>query len=241
MTVLWAVVIGALLKYVLTEGLTRWQLVTHDTIIEGCARNFGRWAIWAFLGYLVIWSFMVGSALMSACGATAHAIFPIFRESATADAAKINKIIYGIAHSCAAILLIRVGGYKLFEKIMGLCIGIMFVVVLAAAVAMNPDWSHVLAGLCLPRLPAGDAATADSLRNTIALMGGVGGTVTILCYGYWIREERREGAAYIKPCRIDLATGYAIDGPIWRCYGDHRQQSWRSGWQGRQTDGDGRR
>jgi hypothetical protein len=39
-------------------------------------------------------------------------------------------------------------------------------------------------------------------------MGGVGGTVTVLCYGYWIREEGRVSADDLATCRIDLATAY---------------------------------
>jgi hypothetical protein len=44
----------------------------------------------------------------------------------------------------------------------------------------------------------------------VALMGGVGGTLTILCYGYWIREERRSGAQSLRTCRIDLGVGYTM-------------------------------
>jgi Mn2+/Fe2+ NRAMP family transporter len=38
----------------------------------------------------------------------------------------------------------------------------------------------------------------------------VGGTLTILCYGYWIREKNRDSVEYIRTCRIDLATGYLL-------------------------------
>jgi Mn2+/Fe2+ NRAMP family transporter len=44
----------------------------------------------------------------------------------------------------------------------------------------------------------------------VALIGGVGGTVTILCYGYWIREEGRQGIEQLAVCRVDLAVGYAM-------------------------------
>jgi uncharacterized membrane protein len=33
--VLWAVIFGAFLKFVVTEGLARWQLATGETLIEG--------------------------------------------------------------------------------------------------------------------------------------------------------------------------------------------------------------
>jgi len=41
-------------------------------------------------------------------------------------------------------------------------------------------------------------------------MGGIGGTVTVLCYGYWIREEGRDSAEALRTCRIDLAVGYGM-------------------------------
>ena len=39
---LWAVVVGGFLKFVLTEGLTRWQLATDQSLLEGVAQHFGR-------------------------------------------------------------------------------------------------------------------------------------------------------------------------------------------------------
>jgi hypothetical protein len=41
-------------------------------------------------------------------------------------------------------------------------------------------------------------------------MGGVGGTLTVLCYGYWIREEGRQGIDDLQVCRVDLITAYAM-------------------------------
>jgi Mn2+/Fe2+ NRAMP family transporter len=90
---------------------------------------------------------------------------------------------------------------------MGVCIAVMFVVVIATAVAVGPDWGAVLRGLFRPSVPQIDG---EGIAWTIALMGGVGGTVTVLCYGYWIREEGREGAEDLAVCRIDLAVGYAM-------------------------------
>lgn len=47
------------MKYVVTEGLARWQLATGDTLLEGLVRRIGRPVGWFFLPYLVIWSFFV--------------------------------------------------------------------------------------------------------------------------------------------------------------------------------------
>ena len=200
LAVLWAVIVGALMKFVINEGLARWQLATGDTFLEGSVRCFGRILQWLFLIYLCLWSFMVGAALMSACGVAGHAIRPILDPSR-------DKIIYGLIHSVVAVVLVWLGGYRLFEKIMGLCIGLMFVVVVVTAIALQPSWSEVAAGLFVPTIPK---IETDGLQWTVALMGGVGGTLTVLCYGYWIREEGRQGTDWIPYCRIDLAVGYTM-------------------------------
>ena len=199
--VLWAVILGAFIKFVLNEGLARWQLATDSTVIEGTRRQFGRVAVMAFLAYLCLWSFFVGAALMSACGIAAHAIFPLTTDAAT------NKQIYGIVHSLLAVALVTYGGYRLFEKAMRICIGVMFVTVIVAAVAVKPDWGNVFSGLVIPRIPQ---LGGDGLKWTVGLMGGVGGTVTILCYGYWIREENRSGLGELRACRLDLMSGYLV-------------------------------
>jgi Mn2+/Fe2+ NRAMP family transporter len=201
--VLWAAVLGALFKFLLNEGLARWQLATDQTILEGVGRHFGRLAIGVFLAYLLLWTYFVAAALMSACGAAMHAILPLSRP---VDPDR-DKLIYGVAHSLLAVGLVELGGYRLFEKVMKVCIGIMFLTVLITAVAVRPDWSAVLSGLFVPRLPA---LSGEELRWTIGLMGGVGGTVTILCYGYWIREEGRQSPEFLPACRVDLAVGYVM-------------------------------
>lgn len=201
--VLWAVVLGAALKFVLNEGIARWQLVTGDTLLEGCMTHLGRAFQVCFLIYLLPWSFFVGSALMGACGVTAGAILPVFDDPSSA------KVVFGIAHSALGLVLVRAGGYRLFEKLMAVCIGVMFVTVIATAVLIRPDVDAILAGLFVPNLLSLDS---QGVTWTVALMGGIGGTLTILCYGYWIREAGRAGPEAIRVCRIDLAVGYVMTG-----------------------------
>ncbi len=198
--VLWVVILGAALKFLLNEGLARWQLATGSTLLEGCAMHLGRPMQWCFLAYLLVWSFFVGAALMSACGATAHAIRPLFSP-------QTDKILYGLLHSAVAVVLVWRGGYRLFGKVMSVCIAVMFVVVVATAIALGPSWGEVGTGLVLPTIPD---LRGEGLQWTVALMGGVGGTLTVLCYGYWIREEGRQGVEDLTICRIDLAVAYAM-------------------------------
>lgn len=201
-TILWVVVVGAFMKFVLNEGLARWQLATGETLLEGSMIRLGRPAQYIFLIYLVIWSFMVAAALMSACGIAAHAIFPITENPSS------GKIVYGIISSLLGLIMVRIGGYRLFEKVMSICIGLMFVTVSVTAILLKPSLSAFLQGLVWPTIPEFHTV---GLPWTIALMGGVGGTVTVLCYGYWIREEGRQSADDdLRTCRIDLCVGYTM-------------------------------
>ena len=198
-TVLWAVILGALLKFILNEGLARWQLASGESFLEGIARHGGRIWLWLFLPYLLLWSYFVGAALISACGVAAHALLPVFDDAVT------GKRAWGSLHALAGLLLVWFGGYRLFAQIMRLCIGLMFLLVLLTAAQLWPGNSEVLAGL-VPRLPS----HANGLNWTLGLIGGVGGTLTVLCYGYWIREIGRESLGDLRTCRIDLAAGYLM-------------------------------
>lgn len=199
--VLWAVVVGGFLKFTLTEGLARWQLVTGQTFLEGVAHHFKYSVVWFFLPYMLLWSFFVASALISACGITLHAIIPVFNNATDA------KVFFGILAGLAGLGLVLSGGFQLFEKVMGVCIGVMFITVVITAILLWPGTTEVISGLFIPSIPD---ARGLGITWTIALIGGVGGTLTILCYGYWIREKGREGTGSIKISRIDLAAGYSM-------------------------------
>ena len=109
-----------------------------------------------------------------------------------------------MVQALAGLLLVWLGGFKLFEWVMRGCIALMFVVVMVTAARLWPGTIEVMGGLW-PRLPAG----RDGLSWTLALIGGVGGTLTVLCYGYWIRAAGRVGVEALPATRIDLALGYA--------------------------------
>jgi Mn2+/Fe2+ NRAMP family transporter len=190
----WVVFVGAALKLGLNEGVARWQLATGTTLLEGWCRHLG-WPLKVyFFAYLVLWSFIVAAGLMSACGVAAHALWPV-----------LSIRSWAIVHSVAALALVAFGRYSLFENVMKVLIGLMTLTLLASVALVGPDLDSVLRGL-IPTLPRGSAAA------TLSLMGGVGGSVTLLAYGYWIREKGWRGAEKISGVRVDLAVGYALTG-----------------------------
>ena len=199
--VLWAVALGAFMKFVVTEGLARWQLATGETILEGVARRLGPVVIWIFLPYFLLWSFFVGSAQMSANGVALHALVPIF------DDATNGKIAFGVLSSLVGLGIVLRGGYRGFEVAMKICIGVMFATVALTAIALWPGTGTVLRGLLVPTIPRADA---EAVVWTVSLIGGIGGTLTVLSYGYWLREEGRTSPEDLRICRIDLAASYLM-------------------------------
>ena len=193
--------LGALLKFVVTEGLTRWQLATGNTFLEGLVHKMGPIVIWVFLPYLFLWTFFVGSAQMSACGIALVALFPVFEDPDR------GKIVFGVGSSIVGIALVLRGGYRLFEALMRICIAVMFVTVVVTAALLWPGTGLVLQGLFLPTIPD---FSGLGLTWTVALIGGVGGTLTVLSYGYWLREEGRTGTEDLWICRVDLGAGYLM-------------------------------
>jgi Mn2+/Fe2+ NRAMP family transporter len=197
--VLWAVALGAFMKFVVTEGLARWQLATGETIIEGTVRRLGRVVIWVFLPYFLLWSFFVGAAQMSANGVALHAMMPVF------DDATDGKIVFGVLSSLVGLAIVLRGGYRGFDIAMKICIGVMFATVALTAIALWPGTGEVLRGLLVPTLPRADP---EAIVWTVSLIGGIGGTLTVLSYGYWLREEGRTTPEHLRTCRIDLAASY---------------------------------
>lgn len=202
--ILWAALLGAFIKFVVNEGLTRFQLASGQTLLEGMVSRFGVF-FHAFFGvYLILWSLGVGLSLISASGVALHSLLPLFPD------AKTGRNVWGIAQSLIAVLVILFGSFKTFEKLMTALLVMMFASVVAAAAMFDHPWGEVIKGLAIPRIPR--SAGPEGVRWTLALMGGVGGTLTVLCYGYWIRESGRNSPDDLRLCRLDLAFAYTGTG-----------------------------
>jgi Mn2+/Fe2+ NRAMP family transporter len=193
--VLWIVAVGALLKWVLNDGVARWQFATGTTLIAGWTQRLPRVVGWYFLGYLVLWGFLVAAALGAACGVAARALWPVLPTAG-----------WAVIHALAGLALVWSGRYRLFETIMQALMAAMFVIVVACALPLGPDPWAFLRGLVIPTAPEGSA------RFLLGVMGGVGGSVTLLCYGYWIRERGWSGATAHRRAQLDLGVAYFLTG-----------------------------
>ncbi len=189
---LWAIALGAFFKFVLSEGIARWQLATGQTVIEGWAEHLHASVKALFGVYLVLWTVFVSSALTNACGL----------GFANLTGGAVSRTTAAIAHSFIGFAVVWLGGYARFETIMKVLVGVMgFSILVCAALTMNTP-GPALTGLLLPTIPDGSGT------YVLSLIGGIGGSVTMLSYNYWMREEGMRGSSWLSYVRGDVSVAY---------------------------------
>lgn len=197
---LWAAVAGTLLKIALAEAVGRWTLASERTVFDGWS-SLGRplvgrlnWAGLYFGVYVVVWGFVYGAAAMTSTALPLAALFPV-----------LDLKVWGMLSGVAGLLFVWFGGYGLFEKVMTAFVGLMFVTVVSLAVLVAPDLPKLMTGLW-PVLPQG------SLFYTLGLIGGVGGTITMAAYGYWLNAKGWKGPGWMSTMRLDNRVAYLVTG-----------------------------
>lgn len=188
---LWAILIGSILKFALNEGVGRWHLTSGKTILEGW-HLMGKWATGYFGIYSVIWGFVYGAAGTASCALAMAVLFP-----------QLSLTQWAIIHGLAGFGLVWWGKYKTFEKVMNWLVGLMFITVVGSAVLVVPQLSEIL-DTAVPTLPEG------SLVYALGLIGGVGGSLTMASYGYWLQENKWKGPSFIRAVRYDSAVAYIV-------------------------------
>ncbi|WP_028803061.1 Nramp family divalent metal transporter [Streptomyces sp. 142MFCol3.1] len=199
-TLLWAAVIGCLVKISLAEAAGRWHLSTGRTLFDGWA-SLGRWTTYFFVVYAVVWGFVYGAAAMSSSALPLQALFPgVFPDDWSI---KPWAVLCGLV----GLVFVWFNRYEVFEKVMTVLVGVMFVVTVYLAVRVTPNLGDALAGL-LPVLPD----EKDSVLNTLGLIGGVGGTITLAAYGYWVNAKGWTNTGWMKVMRLDNRVAYVTTG-----------------------------
>ncbi len=192
-TLLWAAVFGCVLKIILVESVGRWYLASGQTLFHGW-RSLGRWTTAYFGIYVVIWGFVYGATAMSSTALPLAALFPA-----------VDLKVFAIGSGLLGLALVWGGSYALFEKLIAALVGIMFLAVVGSAVMAAPNLGQIAGGL-VPRMPPG------SLFYALGLAGGVGGTITLAAYGYWLREKGWRQPRWMAVMRIDNTVAYVMTG-----------------------------
>ncbi|MEV1293723.1 Nramp family divalent metal transporter [Pseudonocardia sp. NPDC049635] len=190
---LWAALLGTVLKLALGEGVGRWHLASGSTLLDGW-RRLGRWATTFFAAYIVIWGFVYGATAMSAVGLPLNALF-----------GGLSVRYWAMIAGVVGLALVWAQRYHVFEKFMTVLVLIKFVSVVSVAVLVTPDLGELANGL-VPRLPDG------SVVYVLGLIGGVGGTITMAAYGYWMFAKGWKGTGWLSMMRLDNTVGYVMTG-----------------------------
>ncbi|MGH3504277.1 MAG: Nramp family divalent metal transporter [Nocardioidaceae bacterium] len=192
MVLLWAIVVGAIVKLAMAEGVGRYHLGAETTLLRGW-RTLGSWTQWYFGIYVVVWGFVFGAAVMSTTALALHALIPSVPFKA-----------WAVASGIVGFLLVWFGRYRVLEKVMTALVGVMFVTVVGTAVLVAPSIPG--AATAIPGLPHG------SFVYVVGLIGGVGGTITMAAYGYWLREKGWRTPRWLSVMHIDVGTAYVLTG-----------------------------
>ncbi len=190
---LWAVIVGVVMKIILVEGAGRYSLATGRTIFEGW-RSLGRWTTWYFAPYIVIWGFIYGASAMVSAALPIVTLFP------SVDL-KLAAAVTGVI----GFLMVWFGRYRTFEKIVSALVLIMMVTVVGISMLALPNLGEAARGL-VPLIPDG------SVVYVLGLAGGIGGTITLAAYGYWLREKGWASAKWMRVMRLDNAVAYIVTG-----------------------------
>ncbi len=190
---LWAALAGCIVKIVLAEAVGRWHLATGLTLFEGWAR-LGRWTRIYFAPYIVVWGFVYGATAMSATALPLSALMPA-----------VPFTVWAVAAGVTGLLFVWFNQYAAFERLMLGLVALMFVTVPVLAILLAPSLPGLLSGLTFT-LPPG------SFFYTLGLIGGVGGTITMAAYGYWVEAKGWRDAAWMRMMRWDNGTAYVMTG-----------------------------
>lgn len=188
---LWAAILGAVLKLVLAEATGRWHLASGMTLLDGW-RRLGYWATGFFGVYIVIWGFVYGATAMSAVGLPLNALFGV-----------LSVRYWAMLAGLTGLVLVWAQHYAAFERFMTVLVAIKFFAVVATAILVSPNLPDLANGL-VPRLPPG------STIYVLGLIGGVGGTITLAAYGYWMMAKGWANTGWLSVMRLDNAVGYTM-------------------------------
>jgi Mn2+/Fe2+ NRAMP family transporter len=183
------VILTCILKYVITEGIARHEMASGKSIIERWNLIMPVWIRFLFLIFFIIWSYMVGAALISTTGLAASAVYSNFSEK-----------WWSVFSSMLAFVLVFAGKHDFIEKITTTLILLMFSILIPAAVY------YLFTGNVKPFI----TYEYQPLTLVMSMLGGVGGSVTMLSYSYWVREKNRNGEEGIIKSRTDLRFSYTI-------------------------------
>ena len=106
-TLMWAAVIGCVVKISLAEAAGRWHLATGRTLFDGW-RSLGSWTTAYFSVYVVVWGFVYGATAMSSSALPIVALFP--------DGPGLR--VWAVVTGLIGLVFVWFNQYAVFEQVM---------------------------------------------------------------------------------------------------------------------------
>ncbi|MGO2576105.1 Nramp family divalent metal transporter [Brevibacterium aurantiacum] len=195
LALIWVFTVGIILKFVLSEAVSRLQM-SDDRSLQSHLTSFGgRLFPSLFLVAELLVGLFFGAGVIAVTTNILQALFPVLPFWPTAVVVLLS-----------AAILVGIGRYGLVEKAMiGFGVIMFFgIVALAISVFQGQEAQAVAVETMAPTFPNG------SIITVMSLIGGVGGATGILAYSYWIREKSWRDAEWKPVVRIDLFISYAL-------------------------------
>ena len=194
-TLLWAVLLVLVCKYPFFEYAHRYTIATGESLLEGYAR-LGRWALAAFMGVVLLSSFITLAAVTVVTAGLMGALLGV--DLSLAGLSLILLVII--------LAMLAVGHYRFLDrgmKVMVLVLGVLTLVAVAMAFAHGPAGA--------PDFRAPPVWSIGGLTFLLALMGWMPAPLDIGAWSsLWVLEKNRDtkGPASMAGSLFDFNLGY---------------------------------
>ncbi len=211
-SVLWAPVIGIILKACIGIGGARYTVATGEGMIDMFSRMPGRgnWAVWiVMIGQLFAGAIAIGG-VASAAGVFASSLIPL------------KPFLWGWIITIFAIAAVWSGAFDIIKNIMSFLVLIVVIGVLYITVRTMPplsDLFHGIFGFSIPPVPewalAYKGMSDNPWREILPLLGwAAGGFASQVWYTYWVLGAGyglAGGRDYGCPCDEDRLKKLSAD------------------------------
>ena len=170
---LWTVLISCFITYYLIIRFSQFTMVTGETIIRGIKEHIHPWVAMTLICAL---STIILAALIGLMGILAD-VLQVWSESSLDW--NVPKTAWALGIAFIVYLLLWMGNYAFFEKLLAVLVAIMGLAFLATMFLDFPSASDLMAGL-VPSLPEGGERSDNGALVIVA--GMVGTTVSVFAF-----------------------------------------------------------
>ena len=175
---LWTVLISCLVTYYLIILFSRYTMVTGETFIRGVKEH-----IHPLMAIFLITalSIIIFAALMGLMGILANVMHT---WSQTVWSQDTSPLLWAMVISVFVYILLLLGNYSFFEKVLAILVAVMGVAFLATMLIDFPPITELMSGF-VPKLPR---VAAGSDNGSMVIMAGMVGT-TVSVFAFIIRSQ----------------------------------------------------